>query len=114
MCSKPGEALFFQIDKFVSFGVNSLTPFILLSLKMIQGNSVCSFSWHSTNRTEQDINEERKQFPIYFAFRNILEMAYARVVLYKTITTKTIIQKTDPFQMITNCILYFHRITLFP
>lgn len=27
---------------------------------------------------------------------------------------KTIIQKTNLFQMITNCILYFHRITLFP
>lgn len=28
--------------------------------------------------------------------------------------TKTLIQNTNPFQMITNCILYFHRFTLFP
>lgn len=27
---------------------------------------------------------------------------------------ETIIQKTNLFKMITNCILYFHRITLFP
>lgn len=49
-----------------------------------------------------------------FPFILLSEIYLERPVPELYYIKETIIQKTNPFKMITNCILYFHRITLFP